>query len=63
MKERLYWIEPSHGKAPRGRGRWAFEFPGGRMAFFDGTFTEAKARTPQEAQSQFVAHVSVRVMP
>jgi hypothetical protein len=54
----------SHGKQPRGRGYWAFEFPGTTEAWFapgEQTYGAAKQAAVEEARRRGVS--SFRVAP
>lgn len=52
----------SHGRQPRGRGRWAF-FLGrgchGEPCFYDGTFTEACRSAVRDARAAGVGVITV----
>jgi len=52
--------EFSHGKKPRGDGRWAFYFDGETdPRFFDGTYTEARDQAKSYAAFKGVTQVKV----
>jgi len=62
-------FELSHGRSPKGRGSWAFEYDGQEPVFTPGgmTYLEAKAwvktRIRSEAPADFVGVVVVNVCP
>lgn len=62
--EREYWRE--HGKAPKGRGHWGFEFEG-HTFWTAGTLTEAKKACRDEvrrvAPEGYTGMVYVNIMP
>lgn len=57
----------SHMREPRGRGSWAFRFPGSEEAWFTPsmTFSEAKKAAKAEALRRFPSakHVVLDVLP
>lgn len=63
MTDDYRWV---HGKAPRGRGFWAFEFEGQNF-YSEGTLTEAKKACRDEimmlAPQGYTETVYVNVLP
>jgi hypothetical protein len=52
----------SHGKQPRGRGYWAFEFPGSNEPWFvpgEQAYSDAKRAAQAEATRRGVSRASV----
>ncbi|MEW6657201.1 MAG: hypothetical protein AB1424_00945 [Thermodesulfobacteriota bacterium] len=52
--------EASHGRLPRGWGRWAFQI-GEQIEWFAGTYTEARKLAIKQAQQEGVS--SIEVLP
>ena len=56
--------QSTHGRAPRGRGMWAFEMTtpeGPQTRFYNGTYTEARNQAMREARAN--GWTAVTVMP
>jgi hypothetical protein len=57
----------SHGKAPRGTGRWMFEFSdrpdSTRFATVTGTYTDAKRRLVKKLRQEGLRYASITVLP
>jgi hypothetical protein len=57
----------SHGKAPRGTGRWMFEFSdrpdSTRFTTVFGTYTEAKKKLVKYLRWEGIKYASITVLP
>jgi len=50
----------AHGKLPRGKGHWAFEFEG-ETYWFNGTYTEGKKFMAQKVKDKGLKHAFIVV--